>query len=80
MAYRQNCLLIRDFPYNIEKDIEPVYVEMPGWKTDMTGYTDESQFPKEFLDYINFIEKELETPIDIVSIGQDSEQTNDRKK
>ena len=80
VAYRQNGVETRDFPYNIEKDIEPVYVEMPGWKTDMTGYTDESQFPKEFLDYINFLEKELETPIDIVSIGPDREQTIVRKK
>lgn len=79
VAYRQNGVETRDFPYNIEKDIEPVYVEMPGWKTDMTGYTDESQFPKEFLDYINFLEKELETPIDIVSIGPDREQTIVRK-
>lgn len=80
VAYKQNGKETRDFPYNIEKDIEPVYVDIPGWKTDMTGFTDESQFPKEFNDYIEFLEKELETPIDIVSIGPDREQTIVRKK
>ena len=41
----------------------------------MTKFTSESQFPKEFKDYIAFLEKELETPISIISIGPDREQT-----
>ena len=56
-------------------DLEPVYTSLPGWKTDMTGMKSESEFPKEFTDYIKFLEKELETPIAIVSIGPDREQT-----
>ena len=75
VAYKQNGKEIQDFPYNIEQGIEPVYVEMPGWQTDMTKFTSESQFPKEFKDYIAFLEKELETPISIISIGPDREQT-----
>ena len=63
----------------IEKGIEPIYKELPGWKTDMTKFTDESQFPKEFSDYIKFLEKELETPIKIISIGPDRAQTIVRK-
>ena len=65
----------RDFPYDIEHGIEPIYQEMPGWKTDMTHYTSEEQFPQEFKDYIDFLEKQLETPICIISIGPDREQT-----
>jgi adenylosuccinate synthase len=63
----------------LRKGIEPVYKELPGWKTDMTQFTDESQFPKEFSDYIKFLEKELETPIKIISIGPDRAQTIVRK-
>jgi adenylosuccinate synthase len=74
-----NGVETRDFPYNIEEGIEPVYVELPGWKTDMTKFTSESQFPKQFSDYIKFLEKELETPITIISIGPDREQTIVRK-
>ena len=50
-------------------------MELPGWKTDMTKLTDERQFPKAFSDYIDFLEKQLETPITIISIGPDREQT-----
>ena len=74
-SYKVNGVETRDFPYNIEEGIEPVYVELPGWKTDMTKFTSESQFPKAFSDYIAFLEKELETPITIISIGPDREQT-----
>ena len=70
----------RDFPFSIEEGIEPIYVTMPGWKTDMTQFKSESQFPKEFADYIKFLEAELETPITIVSICPDREQTIERKK
>lgn len=75
VAYKRVGQIIEDFPYDIEKDIEPVYVEMPGWKTDMTKMTNESQFPKEFKDYVDFLEKQLQTPIEIISIGPDREQT-----
>ena len=76
VAYEINGERVTEFPYSIEEDeIKPVYVTLPGWKTDMTALKSEAQFPKEFVDYINFLEKELETPITIVSIGPDREQT-----
>lgn len=64
----------RDFPYEID-DVEPVYKEIKGWKTDMTKFTSPDQFPQEFKDYIKFLEDELETRIGIISIGPDREQT-----
>ena len=79
VAYKQNGVEIDYFPYNIEEGIEPVYKELPGWKTDMTKFTSEDQFPKELSDYIAFLEKELETPIKIISIGPDRDQTIVRK-
>ena len=45
----------------------------------MTKFTSEEQFPQEFNDYINFLETYLETPIKIVSIGPDRDQTIIRK-
>ena len=79
VAYRQNGQLIDYFPYSIEEGIDPVYEEMPGWKADMTPMTSEDEFPKEFKDYISFLEKQLETPIKIISIGPDRAQTIIRK-
>lgn len=75
VAYKQNGEEIDYFPYDINEGIEPVYVEMKGWKTDMTRMTKESEFPKEFSEYVSFLEKELETPIAIISIGPDRDQT-----
>ena len=79
VAYKQNGQEIDYFPYNIEEGIEPVYKELPGWKTDMTKFTSEDQFPQAFKDYIKFLEAELETPIKIISIGPDRDQTIVRK-
>ena len=45
----------------------------------MTQFTSEDQFPQPFKDYIQFLEKELETPIAIISIGPDRAQTIVRK-
>ena len=81
VAYEINGNRVDDFPFSIEDDtITPVYVTMPGWKTDMTAFKSEDEFPRQFKDYIEFLEKELETPITIVSIGPDREQTIIRKR
>lgn len=45
----------------------------------MTKFTSEDEFPQEFKDYIKFLEEQLETPIRIISIGPDREQTIERK-
>ena len=75
VAYKQQGEVINHFPYDIEHDIEPVYETLPGWKTDMTGFTSEAQFPAAFKQYIAFLEAQLATPIKIVSIGPDRNQT-----
>lgn len=75
-AYRIGGKTVTDFPFSLEQqDVEPVYKEIPGWKTDMTAMKSEDEFPARFKDYIEFLEKELATPITIVSIGPDREQT-----
>ncbi len=63
------------FPYEIENNVEPIYVELEGWKTDMSKMQKESQFPTKFNAYLDFLEDELEVPIKIVSVGPDREQT-----
>lgn len=63
-----------ELPYELE-GVTPIYKELPGWKTDMTKFTSEEQFPVAFADYVKFLEDYLETPIRIISIGPDREQT-----
>lgn len=80
-AYKIDGKLTTDFPYSVDGiDVEPVYTTLPGWKTDMTGMKSEEEFPQQFSDYITFLERELGTPISIVSIGPDREQTIVRTK
>ena len=80
VAYRINGVETSQFPFSIDESIEPVYVTLPGWKTDMTKMQSEDEFPVQFKDYISFLEKELATPITIVSIGPDRKQTIIRDK
>lgn len=75
-AYKYKGETINHLPYNIEpENITPVYIEMPGWKEDLTKIKSTADFPKELNDYIEFLEKELETPIKLVSVGPDRTQT-----
>ena len=75
VAYKINGEETDEFPFDICDGVEPVYVEIPGWKTDMTQMTSEDEFPEEFNAYVSFLEEELGVPVKIVSVGPDREQT-----
>lgn len=64
----------KELPYDLE-GVKPIYQELQGWHTDLTKMTNEEEFPQQFKDYIKFLEEFLETPIKIVSIGPDRNQT-----
>ena len=74
-AYRINGELTRDFPFSIDKNVEPMYEEFPGWQTDLTHCTKEADLPEAFINYVKFLERELATPIKIISVGPDREAT-----
>ena len=78
-AYKVNGKLTREVPYNTDEPIEAVYVEMKTWKEDLTMFKKMDQFPKELRAYIAFIEKELNVPITIISVGPDRKQIIFRK-
>lgn len=75
-AYHYKGSKIEHLPYNIEaENITPIYSEMKGWAEDLTKMSSTSEFPAALNDYIEFLEKELEVPIKIVSVGPDRTQT-----
>ena len=75
-AYLYKGKEIKHLPYNIEEqNVTPVYTELKGWHQDLTKLNSYEQLPKELLDYISFLEKELEVPIKVVSVGPDRTQT-----
>ncbi len=75
VAYKVDGVETSEFPYDITDGAEPVYVELPGWKTDMTKMQTENEFPEEFNNYLSFLEAELGVDIAIVSVGPDRDQT-----
>jgi adenylosuccinate synthase len=75
-SYNYKGEIIEHLPYNIEEEnVTPIFTEFKGWNEDLTGITDDSKMPKALNDYIFFLEKELEIPITIVSVGPDRIQT-----
>jgi adenylosuccinate synthase len=75
-AYDYKGQKIKHFPYNIEpENVTPIYTEFKGWKADLTGMNSYDELPNELKTYIDFIEKEVEVPIKIVSVGPNRMQT-----
>jgi len=75
-AYRINGVETDRFPYDIDsKFVTPVYIDLPGWKEDLTGIRKEYDFPLNLSSYIQFVEKQLGVKITIISVGPDREQT-----
>ncbi|MGV8994316.1 MAG: adenylosuccinate synthase [Flavobacterium sp.] len=75
-SYKYKGSEIEHLPYNIEpENVMPVYKEFKGWQADLTGMTSYDELPVELKEYIEFIEKEVEVPIKIVSVGPDRKQT-----
>ncbi|MDR2816754.1 MAG: adenylosuccinate synthase [Proteiniphilum sp.] len=75
VTYKVNGEETEDMPYDVSDGVEPVYVELPGWQSDMTKMQSEDEFPEEFNNYLSFLETELNVPVAIVSLGPDRAQT-----
>lgn len=75
-SYNLNGENIKHFPYSIEgQDLTPQYVTLQGWDEDLTGLGTVESLPNSLVEYIEFLEKELEVPITVVSVGPDRKQT-----
>ena len=74
VAYQRNGQTLRDFPFELDDTVKPVYKEIKGWKKDLTGIRKKEQFPEELKSYISLLEKELGVPVTFIGIGPDREQ------
>ena len=59
----------------IHKYLEPVYETHKGWNSDITGVREYEKLPENARKYLERLEVILETPISIVSVGPDRDQT-----
>ena len=75
-AYNYKGTSIKHLPFNIEQEnVQPIYTEFKGWNANLTGLDKYENLPLELKQYIDFIEKEVEVPIKIISVGPDRKQT-----
>ena len=76
IEYEMDGKKIDYFPYSIEKyNVKPIYKEFKGWFEDLTKIENENEFPVNFKKYISYIEKELNIPVSIISVGPNRKQT-----
>ncbi len=70
VGYEIDGKVTRDFPTTVELNkAKPVYTTLPGWKCEIRGIKTYEDLPENCRNYIEFIEKEMETPITMVSNG-----------
>jgi adenylosuccinate synthase len=75
-AYNYKGQEIKHLPYNIESEnVTPIYTDFNGWGEDLTSMDSVDTLPQTLIEYIEFLENELQIPIKIVSVGPDRKQT-----
>ena len=77
VSYRSRGRLVDDFPASIRdlEEAEPVLRRFRGWKTDISKCRSWEELPREAKDYVQFIEEFTETPVSMISVGSDRNQT-----
>ncbi len=74
--YKINETKIDYMPYEILDDnLEVILETHQGWKQTITEAIRIKQLPFPFINYIQYIEKAVDCPITIVSVGPDRKQT-----
>jgi adenylosuccinate synthase len=68
-----------EIPFSANCHIEPVYTELPGWKSDISAIRDYDLLPPALKSFIGFVEKSTGVPVTMVSVGPDREETIFRK-
>ncbi len=70
VAYEAEGKELRDFPSTPTlMRCKPVYENLPGWMSDIRGVTDWNRLPENCRKYVEFVEKQLEVPIRMISTG-----------
>ncbi|MGH9155326.1 MAG: adenylosuccinate synthase [Acidimicrobiales bacterium] len=76
VAYEVEGATVTHMPYHqseLHKAV-PVYEELPGWRADLSGITDERDFPVEARDYVALLAEQAGVPIRLVGVGPERRQ------
>jgi len=74
-SYRYKGEITREVPFDTMAAVEPVYTEVPGWKTDIRKARNKKELPQELLNYVSFVEEHTGVPVTVISVGPDREET-----
>ncbi|OQB51304.1 MAG: Adenylosuccinate synthetase [Firmicutes bacterium ADurb.Bin146] len=70
IGYESEGKMLEDFPLTpVLEKAKPVFIELPGWKTDISKIRTFSKLPKQAQEYVLFIEEKINCPIRYISIG-----------
>jgi adenylosuccinate synthase len=63
-------------PYHqsVLHQVDAVYEELPGWRTDLSGATELSDLPPAARDYVAFLAQQIGVPLKLVGVGPGREQ------
>lgn len=53
---------------------EPIYEELPGWRTDTSAMRRFEELPREAQDYVRYLERIVGAPVWLVSVGPERDQ------
>jgi adenylosuccinate synthase len=76
VAYEHEGTKLTSFPYHqsVVHDVAPVYAELPGWRTDLTGCREVADLPQEARHYLAVVEEQVGVPIRFVGVGPGRDQ------
>lgn len=78
--YEINGEKIDYFPFDVnDVKITPIYEEIEGWNCDLTQLNSFEEAPQALKNYVSYLERKLEVPITVVSVGPDRTQTLNNK-
>ncbi|MFH0760179.1 MAG: adenylosuccinate synthase [Bacteroidota bacterium] len=74
-SYKYNGKITKEVPFDTMAAVEPVYIELPGWKANIRKARKKKELPQELRDYVSFIEEQTGIPVTVISVGPDREDT-----
>ena len=76
-SYEYKGKILYDFPTSLKvlDNCKPIYETLSGWSEDISAIKEMKELPLNVKNYLNRIEKLIETPIQIISLGADRSQT-----
>ncbi|MBC7381742.1 MAG: adenylosuccinate synthase [Bacteroidia bacterium] len=74
--YKINSTLTKEIPFNmLDGILEPQYKTFKGWAGNLSVMRKYLELPETFRQYMDFVEREIGVPVNVISVGPDREET-----